>query len=52
MREFVKPGAVTGQLLFSWDAGPPETATFAAHSVYRCGELTKAEKEALEPLRP
>jgi hypothetical protein len=52
VREFVKQGTVTGQLLFSWDAGPPEAATFAAHSLYRCGELSKAGKEALEPLRP
>ena len=52
VREFVKQGTVTGQLLFSSDAGPPEAATFPAHSVYRCGELSKAGSEALEPLRP
>ena len=48
-RPLVKQGKVTGVLYFSWDTEPSEKAPWS-WSIYRCGQLTKSGKEAMEPL--
>jgi hypothetical protein len=48
-RPLVKEGKVTGVLYFSWDTEPSEKQP-SRWSVYRCGQLTKSGREAMEPL--
>jgi hypothetical protein len=48
-RPLVKQGKVTGVLYFAWDTEPSEKQP-GPWSVYRCGQLTKSGKEAIEPL--
>jgi hypothetical protein len=48
-RPLVQQGKVTGVLYFAWDSEPSEKQP-SPWSVYRCGQLTKSGKEAMEPL--
>ena len=48
-RPLVQQGKVTGVIFFSWDTEPSEKQP-SPWSVYRCGQLTKSGKEAMEPL--
>jgi hypothetical protein len=47
--ELVKQGKVTGELYFSWDTDPSSKEP-RMRTIYRCGQLLKSGREALEPL--
>ena len=50
-RELVKQGKVTGETLL-FVGYRPDHERARKWTVYRCGQLTKSGKEAMEPLSP